>query len=165
MPVWLSLTALRFVGYGLLALACFIAGFRFDSWRWEAKYNQMLGHMAQEVAKAANEAHERERKLQGQVNDARKGLDNAKQTIKEKDDAISKLNADIGSLRNDIAAYSVPRPNDTAAACQQRIGVLSTVAADCSGLLSEGSRLLQACGRDVAERSAELKTMIDAWPK
>lgn len=165
MPPWLSLAVIKAIAIGVLLLGCFLAGVRVDSWRWEAKYNQMLGHMAQESANAANTAHQREQKLQSQVNEARRGLDDAKQTIKQKDDAIGKLNVDIGSLRDVIAAYSVPRTDDTAAACQQRSAVISTVAEQCTGLLSEGSRLLQACSRDVAERSAELQSMIDAWPK
>lgn len=165
MPPWLSLAAIKGIAIGIILLGCFLLGVRVDSWRWEAKYNKMMEAMAQEAAKAANAAKEKERKLQANVDEARRGLDDAKQTIRQKDDSIGKLNADIGSLRNDLAAYSMPRTNDTTAACQQRINVLTTVAADCSGLLGESARLLQACGRDVAERTIELKAMIDAWPK
>ena len=165
MPPWLSLAAIKATAIGILLLGCFLAGVRVDSWRWEAKYHGMMEKMAQEAAIAANAAHSRELALQLKVNEARKGLDDAKQTIREKDDAIGKLNSDIGSLRNDLATYSMPRSDDTAAACQHRINVISNVAGECASLLSEGSRLLQACSRDVAERSVELKAMIDGWPK
>lgn len=95
---------------------------------------------------------------------ARKGLDDARQQIADRDRAIAALRLDAGSLRKLLAAYAaIATGQDTGGASVA--GTLADVAASGAELLGEGAELLQSCARDHDERAAEVTALLAAWPR
>lgn len=147
----------------MVALAVFLGGLKVGTWRGDAKLNALKAEYAQALAKSEADARQREQKLQGVVDASKQTLDAARKRIKQQDAAIASLRTDVGKLRSDLSAYAAGQ--GTGASCDERTRVLGSLAAEGAGLLDEGRQLLRQCAEANDSRAAEVKALLESWPK
>lgn len=165
MPVqtWIATNGLKLILWLMIALAVFLGGLKVGTWRGNAKLNALKAEYAQALAAAEATARQREQALQEKVDASKQSLDAAKARIKAQDRAIAALRTDVVSLRNDLSAYAAGQ--GAGPSCDERSKRLGAVAAEGVGLLAEGEKLLSECASNADERSAEVKALLEAWPK
>jgi hypothetical protein len=120
---------------------------------------------AEERARLLAAVREQEIAMQRAVARAQGDLDEARRTIRRRDDVIGRLRADAGGLREQLAAYAAAGHRDPACTGDDRLGTLAGLAAEGAELLARGGALLRACALDHDERAAEVTALLAAWPR
>ena len=146
-----------------MAAWCFVAQYRLNSER--AAHARDLAAHAQAVARSEAEARTREAAMAALVIEATHDLEAARASIADQDRLIARLRVDARGLRDQLAAYAIGSPDDTAAACHARSGTLADLLAEGAGLVAEGVELARTCAVSEAERAAEVTALVTAWPR
>jgi len=132
-----------------------------DGWRLrEAKH---LAAAQEAIAIEQAKQRQIEEQRQQAADAAQKGLDDARQQIAARDSAIAALRTDAGGLRQQLAQYAGRACTDPGAPGVS--ATLADLAAEGAELLAEGGELLRSCAREHDERAAEVRALIEAWPK
>ena len=171
-PIWL-LSNWRPIAYAAAAVLLLAVGYRLgginpkaDLAAAKAEHAVQVADWHRQVADAAKAALGRQQALQADVDTAREDLDHARTRISEQDARIARLSVDSGRLREQLAAYAAgPGSADSLASCLTRTAALAAAAADGAGLLAEGAELYRQAARAADERSAEVRALLQAWPK
>jgi len=171
-PLWLAANwrVLLAVAW---TVAAFAIGYRLgginpkaDLARARAEHAAQVADWHRQSSEAAQAALNRQQALQLDVDTAREDLSHAKDRIREQDARIARLNVDAGQLRRDLAAYAAgagdPNPDAT---CPARAAALADATAGCVDLLAEGERLYRHAALTADERTAEVKALLQAWPR
>lgn len=107
---FVSAQGLRLVIGLVVVLAIFLSGVRVESWRCNDRYNKLVIKQQQELIKAQEEAHNRERAMFA----AREQLEKSYvEKVARTQRALSAANTDRDQLRDLVAqfnTYSVPSP-------------------------------------------------------
>ena len=148
---------------GCAALLCFIMQYRLNSER--AAHARDLAAHAQAVARSEAEARTREAAMAARVIEATQDLEAARASIEAQDRLIARLRVDARGLREQLSAYAIGPPDDTAAACHARAGTLAGLLAEGAGLVAEGVELARTCAVSDAERAAEVTVLVNGWPR
>ena len=154
---------LLLIALGCVALLCFVMQYRLNSER--AAHARDLAAHAQAVARSEAEARTREAAMAARVIEATHDLEAARASIADQDRLIARLRVDARGLRDQLAAYAIGSPDDTAAACHARSGTLADLLAEGAGLVAEGVELARTCAVSEAERAAEVTALVTAWPR
>jgi hypothetical protein len=104
---------------------------------------------------ATEQARATEQALQAKVTEAQRNGQ------LEKDRAarvIAGLRSERDGLRDTITGFASPRPDDTGEAYRVRCTATGS-------LLQEALRVSEACADDGERISADLRTVLEAWPK
>lgn len=116
-------------------------------------------------ADANSKALEKQQALQSDIDNARKGLDDARGTIAERDSVIARMSIDARGLRQRLSAFAAGSGDkDSLAACLDRSGRLAELATEGGDLLAEGAGLLRQAAKANDERAAEVAALLAAWP-
>lgn len=132
----------------------------------EARHAAQLAEWHRQVAEANAVALKRQQAMQLDVDTAREDLTHARERIAAQDARIARLSIDTGRLRDQLNAYAAgagdPNPDAT---CPARAAALADATAGCVDLLAEGERLYRQAALIADERTAEVRAMLQAWPK
>ena len=132
----------------------------------KSEHALQISNWHRQAAEAASAALARQQAMQLDVDTAREDLTHAKDRIREQDARIARLNVDAGQLRRDLAAYAAgagdPNPDAT---CPARAAALADATAGCVDLLAEGERLYRQAALIADERTAEVRALLQAWPR
>jgi hypothetical protein len=128
-------------------------------------HEQTKRQHAEERARLLAAAREQEITMQRAVARAQGDLDEARRSIRLRDQALGRLRTDAGGLRERLAAYAAAGSRDPACAGDDRAGVLARLATEGAELLARGGTLLRACAADHDERAAEVRALLAAWPR
>ena len=156
------------LGIVLLAVGYRLGGInpKADLLAAEARHAAQVAEWHRQRADDARAALARQQALQLDVDTAREDLSHAKDRIREQDARIARLNVDAGQLRRDLAAYAAgagdPNPDAT---CPARAAALADATAGCVDLLAEGERLYRQAALIADERTAEVRALLQAWPR
>ena len=120
---------------------------------------------AEERVQLLAAVREQEIAMQRAVARAQGDLDEARRTIRRRDEVIGRLRTDGRGLREQLAAYATADARDSACASDDRPGILAGLAAEGAELLARGGALLRACAADHDERAAEVTALLAAWPR
>src|SRR5262245_12381799 len=114
----------------------------------------------------AARALKKQQELELSVATAREDLAHAKQEIDLRESRIARITLDAAGMRSKLAAFaSHSGGSDTVSSCQQRAAVLAGFAAEGGELLAEGAELSRQAARYAEERAAEVRALLNAWPK
>lgn len=172
MPLWL-LANWRLILAAVSAVALFAVGYRLgginpkaDLAAAKASHAAQIADWQRQVAEANAKALARQSALQQAADTAREDLNHARDRIREQDGRIARLSVDSGRLRDQLAAYAAGTgDSDTVAACRQRAAGLAGAATEGAELLAEGVGLLREAALAHDERAAEVRALIQAWPR
>lgn len=171
-PLWL-VANWRLVAGTVAAVIVFAVGYRLgginpkaDLARAEARHAAQVADWHRQSSEAAQAALKRQQALQLDVDTALEDLSHAKDRIREQDARIGRLSVDADRLRRDLSAYAAgagdPNPS---ASCPDRAAALAGLAAEGASLLAEGTELLRQAAVAESERAAEVRALLQAWPK
>jgi hypothetical protein len=167
----------RVLTYSVIALSGFIAGYALSNRINATAIERMRAeHQAdlRAISEKAREIEARNRALEAQMRQAadmaRKELDDAIAEIRNREVALAGLRRDRDALRvglrDALAAYAGGSGTaDSLAACRARAGALAAAAADGAELLAEGASLLEQAALAHDRRAAEVRALIEAWPR
>ena len=172
MPLWL-LTNWRPLAYAAAAVLLLAVGYRLgginpkaDLRAAEARHAAQVADWHRQSAEAAQAALKRQQALQMAADTAREDLDHARTRIREQDGRIARLSVDSGRLRDELAAYAAGTAGPVSeATCHARAAALADYAARGAELLARGADLSRRAAIGEAERAAEVRALLQAWPK
>lgn len=132
----------------------------------EARHAEQVAEWQKLRVEAATAALARQQAMQLDVDTAREDLTHARERIADQDARIDRLAVDTGRLRDQLAAFAAgtgdPNPDAT---CPARAAALADATAGCVDLLAEGERLYRQAALIADERTAEVKALLQAWPR